>query len=200
MTRYGGRAPLLHRHQDGIAQPPSGEPVLLKDGSFVLVRPVQTTDVPLVIDGFARLSPSSRRMRFLIGKSALTADELRYFTDIDHRDHEALGAVDLVTGRGVGIARYIRDADDLHCAEVAITVVDKWQRRGVASELIARLARRAQNEGIRCFSALVAADNLAVVALLRRMDADVDLISYDTDTVQYQISLRSWQPCGIPQA
>lgn len=200
MTRYGGRAPLLYRHQDGIGPQPSGDSVRLKDGSLVLVRPVQTSDVPLMIDGFARLSPNSRRQRFLTGKNALTARELRYFTDIDHRDHEALGAVDTVTGRGVGVARYIRDPDQVHCAEVAITVVDEWQHRGLGSELMARLAQRAQNEGIRYFHALIAADNAAVVALLRRMDADVDLISYDTDTVQYEISLRCRQPCGTPQA
>ena len=196
ITRYGVRAPLLPPHQDGIGQPPSGESVRLKDGSLVLVRPVQTTDVPLMIDGFARLSPNSRRLRFLTGKNALTARELRYFTDIDHRDHEALGAVDAVTGRGVGVARYIRDADHVYCAEVAITIVDEWQRRGLGSELMARLTWRALNEGIRCFRALIAADNVAVVALLRRMDADVELISHDTDTVQYEISLRSGSRAG----
>jgi ribosomal protein S18 acetylase RimI-like enzyme len=77
--------------------------------------------------------------------------------------------------------------------------VDEWQRRGLGSELIARLARRAQNEGIRRFSALIAADNVAVVALLRRIDADVELISYDGDTVQYEISSRWRQPGGTPQ-
>jgi RimJ/RimL family protein N-acetyltransferase len=107
--------------------------------------------------------------------------------------------VHAVTGRGVGVARYIRDPNDVDCAEVAITVVDEWQRRGLGSELMARLARRAQNEGIRRFSALIAADNVAVLALLRRMDADVELISYDTDTVQYEIHLRCRRPSGTPQ-
>lgn len=198
LMRSGSRASVLQRHQNGIGQPPSVESIRLKDGSHVLVRPVQTTDAPLMIDGFARLSTNSRRMRFLAGKNALTAKELRYFTDIDHRDHEALGAVDVVTGRGVGVARYVRDADDAHRAEVAITVVDEWQRRGLGSELMVRLARRAQNEGIRRFSALLAADNVAIVALLRRMDADIELISYDADTVQYEIYLRCRQPCRTP--
>jgi RimJ/RimL family protein N-acetyltransferase len=194
----GSRAPVLQRHQQGIAQPPSGESIRLKDGSRVLVRPVQTTDVPLLIDGFARLSPNSRRMRFLVGKNALTARELRYFTDIDHHDHEALGAVDIVTGRGVGVARYVRDAHDVHRADVAVTVVDEWQRRGLGSELMKRLAHRAQKEGIRRFGALLATDNVAVVALLRRMDADVELISYEEETLQYDIYLRCGQPCRTP--
>jgi hypothetical protein len=32
--------------------------------------------------------------------------------DVDHHDHEALGALDHADGRGVGIARYVRDAAD----------------------------------------------------------------------------------------
>lgn len=190
MTRHGIRAPVLRRYRGGFEHPPGDRSIRLKDGSFVLVRPVQTTDVPLMIDGFARLSPDGRRMRFLIGKNTLSTGELRYFTDMDHRDHEALGALDAGTGRGVGVARYIRDPDDIYCAEVAITVVDEWQRRGLGSELMARLVQCARNVGIGRFTALVAADNVAVLALLRRMDADVELVSYDPHTVQYQVSLR----------
>ena len=89
-----------------------GRPVVLRDGSAVLIRQVRDTDAPLLADGFARLSAASRQMRFLGVKKELSAAELRYFTDVDHHDHEALGALDLAGGHGVGITRYIRDADD----------------------------------------------------------------------------------------
>src|SRR5436305_13641087 len=56
-----------------------GRPVALRDGSKVLIRPVQGTDAPLLADGFARLSPRSRRMRFLTTKKELSGAELRYF-------------------------------------------------------------------------------------------------------------------------
>lgn len=46
-----------------------------------------------------------------MAKAELSADELR-FTDVDHYNHEALCALDPAEGRGVGIARYIRDAED----------------------------------------------------------------------------------------
>ena len=52
------------------------------------------TDAPLLADGFARLSATSRWMRFLTPKKELSPAELRYFTDLDHHDHEALGALD----------------------------------------------------------------------------------------------------------
>jgi hypothetical protein len=91
---------------------PEGRMVVLRDGSAVLIRQVRSVDAPLLADGFARLSAASRQMRFLGVKKELSAAELRYLTDVDHHDHEALAALDQAGGHGVGIARYIRDADD----------------------------------------------------------------------------------------
>jgi len=96
----------------------------------VLIRQVQSADAPLLADGFARLSTRACQLRFLSPKNELSPGELRYFTDVDHHDHEALGALNHADGRGVGIARYVRDADDPQAAEIAVTVIDDWQGRG----------------------------------------------------------------------
>src|SRR5215471_8111372 len=164
-----------------------GRPVALRDGSKVLIRPVRPADAPLLADGFARLSDRSRRMRFLARKDQLSAAELRYLTDVDHHDHEALGALDPADGRGVGVARYVRDADDPHAAEIAVTIVDDWQGRGLGTELLTRLSARARSEGICRFTALVADDNVAMAALLRNMCAN--LAGRSPGTVEYEIPL-----------
>ena len=104
-----------------------GTTVALRDGSAVLIRPIQATDKPLVAGIFAGLSDTSRWMRFLAAKAALSPAELRYLTDIDHHDHEALTAI-ASGGHGLGVARYIRHADDPQAAEIAIAVVDTWHR------------------------------------------------------------------------
>ena len=166
-----------------------GERVLLRDGSVVLIRQVQSGDAPLLADGFARLSAESRQLRFLTGKANLTPAELRYFTEIDHHDHEALGALNPVDGRGLGVARYIRDAHDQEGAEVAVTVIDDWQRRGLATELLNRLADRGRQEGIRHFTALVSAENAAVVGLLQDNRTGVHVTERESGTVEYQITL-----------
>jgi RimJ/RimL family protein N-acetyltransferase len=173
--------------------------VVLRDGSAVLIRPVRGTDAPLVAGAFARLSERSRRLRFLGRKNTLTETELRYYTDVDHHDHEALGAVDHVRGGGVGIARYVRDRDDPGAAEIAVTIVDDWQGRGLGTELLARLSDRARQEGIHRFTALVAADNAAVAGLLRKSGAG--LVRRDHSTVEYEIDLtcegaRVGRECG----
>jgi RimJ/RimL family protein N-acetyltransferase len=167
--------------------PARGTTVVLRDGSAVLIRQVRSADAPLLADGFGRLSDASRRMRFLGRKDALSAAELRYLTDVDHHDHEALGALDHAAGRGVGIARYVRDAEDRQAAEIAVTVVDDWQGRGLGTELMAQLSDRARQEGIRRFTALTADGNAAVARLLRNMGAE--RVGYEAGTVEYEITL-----------
>ena len=164
-----------------------GRPVVLRDGSAVLIRQVQSTDAALLADGFARLSAASRQTRFLAVKKQLSAAELRYLTDVDHHDHEALAALDRAGGQGVGIARYIRDADDPQAAEIAVTIVDDWQRRGLGTELLAELSDRARQEGICRFTALADAHNVAVAAGLR--NAGARLVRRGHGTVEYEITL-----------
>ena len=175
--------PLGHR------PPPAagGKRVVLRDGSKVLIRQIQSADAPLLADGFTRLSDQSRQMRFLTRKKELSPAELRYFTEIDHHDHEALGALDHDDGRGVGIARYVRDAEDPQAAEIAVTIVDDWQGRGLGTELLAQLSDRARSEGIHRFTALVSADNAAMAGLARTTSAD--LVRYGPGTVEYEITL-----------
>jgi RimJ/RimL family protein N-acetyltransferase len=168
----------------------SGQRVMLRDGSAVLIRQVQPGDAPLLADGFARLSAHSRQMRFLRRKDELSAAELRYFTDVDHHDHEALGALD-PGGRGVGIARYVRDANDAHAAEIALTIVDDWQGRGLGTELLAQLTDRARSAGIRRFTALVATGNAAMTVLLDNVGGTP--VGRGPGTVEYEITLAPSQ-------
>lgn len=165
------------------------EPVQLRDGSRVVIRQIREVDAALLADVFARLSPQSRRMRFLIGKDALSLAELRSLTDLDHHDREAIGALSLADRRGVGVARYARDAQDPGAADVAVTVVDEWQRRGLGVELLSRLAARAREEGIVRLTADVSTDNVAMLALLRALHAEVTMVGQEFGIGRYSVSL-----------
>jgi RimJ/RimL family protein N-acetyltransferase len=189
---------LLPGWRSGPRHAARGKPALLRDGSEVLIRPVQGTDASLLADGFARLSARSRQMRFLGTKNELSPAELRYFTEIDHHDHEALGAVDRANGRGVGVARYVRSAQDARSAEIAVTVVDEWQGRGLGTELVAQLSERAREEGIRRFTALVAADNVALAGLAR--SAGAELVRREPAAVVYEVPLAPREEPGYTEA
>jgi RimJ/RimL family protein N-acetyltransferase len=65
----------------------------------------------------------------------------------------------------VGIARLIQDPDDPATADVAFTVADDWQGRGVGTALAEALLRR-RPAAVRRLSTEVEADNRASLALL----------------------------------
>jgi RimJ/RimL family protein N-acetyltransferase len=182
------RLPVVVLDRGPADDPRAAELTTLRDGSQVLIRALDHTDGAALVEGFARLSPHSRRSRFLGPKDQLSAAEARFFTDVDHHDHEALVAIDAVDGRAVGTARYIRDLVDPRGADVAVTVVDEWHRRGVATALIVALVVRAQAEKVDYFTAHLAEDNLAIIRLLQRADAWVELVDHASGVLVYRAS------------
>jgi GNAT superfamily N-acetyltransferase len=165
----------------------------LRDGSEIILRRVRPEDKPLLAEGFERLSSDSRYQRFLAPMPELTAAQLRYFTEVDHHDHEAIGALDPLSGRGVGIARFVRLADRPGVAEAAVTVADDWQGRGVGTLLVEALAQRAREEGITTFSAMLLASNHEMLDLFEHI-ARVRVVDRQTGTVEVEVDLP---PAGI---
>jgi GNAT superfamily N-acetyltransferase len=188
----------------------------LSRGSSVRIRPTKASDAALVLDAFTRMSNRSRRLRFLSAKPRLTDAELRYFTDVDHHDHEAVVAVSRFDGRIVGGARFVRlahdpdSADSADCADIAdiadiaVTVVHDWQGQGLGGHLIARLIERAREEGVVRLVALVADDNVVVAGMLQKFGAAVRVVERGHGASEYQIALdgsgaaatRTWLAVG----
>jgi GNAT superfamily N-acetyltransferase len=161
--------------------------VELRDGSAVDVRPIRPTDKRLLREGFDRLSPESRYRRFLSPMPELSERFLAYLTEVDHHDHEALIAI-APDGKGVGVARYVRSTTDPEVAEEAVTVVDDWQGRGVATALLTLLSGRAHTEGIRRFTSLVLAENHEMLEVLEGL-SPVRVIDRETGTVEVESEL-----------
>jgi len=143
--------------------------ITLRSGHRVLVRAVRPDDGPSLAEAYDQLSQTSRYRRFFTGKPHLSEQSLAYFTDVDHRGHEALVVVVPGSGQLVGVARYIRIPGQPDQAEVAITVLDSWQRRGLGTVLLRELAQRAAEEGIRYFVAEILAENRPMVTLAQRL-------------------------------
>lgn len=152
-------------------QSPSERTVELRDGRTILVRPIAPDDKDRLVAGFNRLSEESRQRRFLTPATELSAEDLEYLTEVDHRRHEAMVAIDPADGSLVGTARYVQVPGERECAEVAVAVVDDWQRRGVATALLGALSRRAHENAVQRFRAYVSSDNAVVLDALERAGA-----------------------------
>jgi GNAT superfamily N-acetyltransferase len=166
-----------------------GELARLRDGSEVLISRLTPDDAPLLADAFARLSEESRRLRFLGPKPSLSAAELRYLTEVDGHRHEALSAIDPATGQAIAIGRFVRNPERPDSAEVAITVADGWQRRGLGRLLLERLADRAREEGITSFTALVSHDNRKMQGLLKGIDPPARVSHTAGGVAEWQIEV-----------
>jgi RimJ/RimL family protein N-acetyltransferase len=136
----------------------------LNDGRRVAIRPIAPDDHERLRASHARLSPESRYRRFLATKPELSSADARYLVEIDGSDHFALVATvpEEPDEPIVAVARYIRLADDPAAAEYAVVVGDDYQRQGLATELMTRLAYAAAARGIKRFRATMLADNVAI--------------------------------------
>lgn len=166
-----------------------GALVVLRDGSRIRVRQGHRSDRELLLRGFERLSAGSRYRRFLMATPQLSDEMVRYLTEIDHHDHEAIAAFDELTGEGVGVARFVRKSDRPDVAEVAVTVVDEWQGRGVATVLLEVLTGRARAEGITSFTGLLLASNREMMELLESL-GPVRTLDRQAGTVEVEMPLH----------
>jgi len=165
-----------------------GAPIVLRDGSRVRVRQGQASDAELLLRGFARLSSQSRYRRFLTPMPELDQKKVGYLTDIDHHDHEAMIALDELGKEGLGIARYVRNPVRPDAAEVAVTVIDDWQGRGLGTVLLEIISARARQEGINTFTALVLTENKEMLDLFEDL-GPVQIIDRALGTVELEVPI-----------
>ena len=148
------------------------ERVLLRDGTEAFVWPLLPTDKDALREEYEHLSPGSRYRRFLAEIPHLTSRMLGHLVDeVDGIDHAAwvlCAFPDAGPDAPAGIARIIRYPDRPTTADVAVTVADDWQGRGVASALV-EVLKRHPLEGIATIETETTQDNQAALALLRRL-------------------------------
>ena len=165
----------------------NGGAITLRDGACVTIRQIRSEDADLLRAGFERLSEYSRYRRFLSATPRLRDPLVRYLTQVNHKDHEALIAL-AADGAVVGVARYVRWPDNREAAEVAVTVADDWQGRGLGTALLALLVDRARAEGIDRFTALMLASNREMLKLLEDL-GPVRTLNRSAGTAEVELAL-----------
>ena len=145
--------------------------VELRDGTRVHLRPITPEDEPLLHEAVAAMSERTVYFRFFSPIKRMSDALAHRLAVVDYNDRFAIVATTHKPGskeRIVGVARYDR-ATQTDIAEVAVAVIDEFQRRGLGSVLLAELARVARSHGIRLFQLIVLPENREMLGLLRKM-------------------------------
>jgi protein lysine acetyltransferase len=145
-------------------------PVQLRDGTELHLRPVLPGDNERTSNGPVEFSSETLYRRFQSMRKP-TRSLMRYLFEVDYVDHFVWVMTDGADGPVVADARFVRDETNPSLAEVAFTVADAYQGRGVGTFLMDVVAVTAWYDGIRFFSARVLTDNLPMRTILDRFGA-----------------------------
>jgi GNAT superfamily N-acetyltransferase len=150
---------------------PTGDLATTRDGTTVHLRLLRRDERELVARFFAGLSEESRRRRFLQPMPRLPEAMLRRLVEVDGHHHVAVVAE--VDGRCVGIARYLALADEPGAAEVAVTVTDRYQGRGIGRLLVQALRPLAVHADLTSLVYLADPTNRPALRLLRSLGVEL---------------------------
>ena len=132
-----------------VAEYPPGYPhewaadVLGSDGRAVRIRPVLPDDAGKIAQFHSSLSERTRYLRYFGSRDVLTDKELRRMTHVDYRDRMAFVAE--LGAEIIGMAIYER-LPNSSFAEVAFTISDQHQGRGLGSIFLEHLAGAAAED------------------------------------------------------
>jgi GNAT superfamily N-acetyltransferase len=152
---------------------PDGVTLLLPDGTELTLRPARLADLAELQAMHARCSAPTRQRRYLSGSPGPTLPQLRRLID-PARATALVATVSVEDGpdgeRIVALANLVGEGD---LGEVALLVEDGWQRRGLGTALLRRLASQARHAGYAAIVAHAQADNAPMLRTLRRLGGPI---------------------------
>lgn len=140
----------------------------LRDGRSITIRALRPDDHTQMLAAVSRTSPQSLYRRFFGPKKGFSESEKAFFLNVDFTDHVALVATIEQNGRTeiVGGARYVIAEPGI--AEVAFTVIDEFQGKGIGSALMRHLALLARRASLKQLIADVLPENTAMINVLKK--------------------------------
>jgi RimJ/RimL family protein N-acetyltransferase len=150
------------------------------------LRPIRESDAPLLQDLHRRHSSNTRRLRFFSAMPELSPGLADRFSRVDFRNRAAFVAG--IDGEEAirAVARY--DAVNESLAEVAFVVEDSLQGQGLGCALFELLAVHARTAGFRAFTAIMLAENTAMLHVFEKC-ASIVAVRRTSETVEVDMSL-----------
>jgi GNAT superfamily N-acetyltransferase len=163
---------LINTARDVEMPAPAIPDTIWAEGTLLRVRPIVSTDADRLTRLFGRLSPRSVQARFFSPIRRIPRAQLVRMVEVDHLRREAL--VVLSNDEIIAVARY-DGCEDAAEAEIAVTVEDTWQHRGVGKRLTRRLSALAVARGYDTFVANILPDNRAALNLVRNLSPETSI-------------------------
>lgn len=154
-----------------LGDTPDATTFRLDGGRTIHLGLVTSASRPLIEQAMLRLSPLSSRRRFFTVRYRLAERELDELTNAADPRRLAIGAsAHFPDGRveGIGVARFVRVDGAPDVAELAVTVIDDYQKLGVGRRLLQRIGWEARQAGVQRLSGIVLSENVPMLKLLER--------------------------------
>jgi GNAT superfamily N-acetyltransferase len=160
------------------------------DGQSIIIRPINTQDIPLESDFIDHLSPETKHYRFFGAINHVSEKVLKTFCDVDGKNSMAFIATEQVDAKEVeiGVCRYVvTDKPDIY--ELALTIADKWQHKGLGKLLMNQLINYAKAHGVKWLYSVELADNSVMHKLSKELGMQAKMDPEDTHQVIYSLAL-----------
>ncbi len=146
--------------------------------------------------GLKYMSHESIRNRFMGSKREFSEKELDYLTSLDGINHYAVGIEEAdAPHRGVAVIRMVRSETDSTEAEVAVTIIDEYQKKGLGSFLLDVLFLAARERGISTFAFTFFAQNEGIIRLIEKKG--IPKSTRSQDSVRMCLSLNEMDEKAI---
>ena len=145
----------------------------IKGNDYLCFKTIDKNDKEKYLDGFKKLSSKSVYHRFFGFLKELTDQQVDELLDTDQKDHIAWAAFDIIGEEtfGVGVGRFKRTPEKSNEAELALTVIDDYQGKGVGTVLLGIMYYLASQLEIDVFTGIILSDNSKLIQRFSQLDA-----------------------------
>ncbi len=162
---------------------------VLPDGRPVTIRALRAEDEAELVDAIEHASKESLYRRFFAVRRHFSAEEMDVFFHIDFTTNVVLLAVlDVAGGKIIaGGARYVITGPG--SAELAFSVRDEYQGKGIGTILMRHIVRAARRAGLKTLIAEVLPENLPMLKVFEQSGLPLD-IARESDVVHLTFHLE----------
>jgi N-acetylglutamate synthase-like GNAT family acetyltransferase len=159
-------------------------------GQCVTIRPIRLTDVEMEAEFVRQLSALTRHYRFFGGVKELSPDDLKRFCDVDGRHSMAFIATVQQNGKEkeIGVSRYAPNSK-ADVREMAVTIADDWQDKGLGLLLAKQLIASAKESGVKKIYSIELYGNAAMRELSAELGMNAVQDPQDARQVIYSLTL-----------